>query len=40
MLDMIILAINFYLDMVKKSSLLSYISIENFSLKGDKFLIK
>lgn len=37
MLDMIILAINFYLNMVKKMSILSYIFIQNSSLKGDKF---
>lgn len=37
MLDMIILAINFYLNMVKKISILSYIFIQNSSLKGDKF---
>lgn len=40
MLDIIILAMNFYLNMVKKSSILSYISIQNSFLKGDKFLIK
>lgn len=37
MLDMIILAMNFYLNMVKKMSILSYIFIQNSSLKGDKF---